>query len=210
MNFTHVLVGAFIVIGLASGGWLALLVKSASAAPTETAPQLLRTALSNALLAKSVHAIGLDTQSDGSAIASSTDAGRTVGIQQITYEKSHNAGHLTDVVNGKVAYFRGDSFSLSNFFGFTALIAAHIAGQWVSVASSNKAYPLVAADLTLSSTIDNLQVPGVFSTSTSTLSFAQSRVVHGERQLAIVGRSTSSGSTTMITLYVRGTNLSCP
>lgn len=133
-------------------------------------------------------------QSDGSVVSFVTDIGLTEGIQRITYQKSGVVGHLTIEVVGGRAYFNGDSFSLVNFFGFTALSAAHIAGVWVSASPTDKAFPLIAADITLASAIHDIQVPGLVSTSAKSMTLTGLTHLDGAQVLGVRGQSATSSA----------------
>jgi hypothetical protein len=124
------------------------------------------------------------------------DAGVAQGIQQITYRKGTKTGHVTVVVSANTAYVRGDAFTLGNYMGFKSSAAAKYAGDWISIPHTASGFSTVSAGVTLSSTIDELKPPGRLSTVPET-------TIDGQRVLGVRGTKSSSGHTTVETLYAK-------
>ena len=85
-------------------------------------------------------------------------AGR--GIQRIAFTKSGRTGHVTVEVVNKTAYIRGDAFTLHNYMEFTTSQASRYAGHWIALLHTSRAYATVAAAVTFSSFLAELQPKG--------------------------------------------------
>jgi hypothetical protein len=207
-TFGALIIGALlcsVVGGVSTAGALETSVVNSS-----RAAQLLNEALAAAGHQRSVHESSKSVQSDGSVVSFSSDLALAKGVQKITYKKSGITGHLTDVVlNGK-AYFRGDSFSLVNFFGFVALTAGHIAGHWVSIERTSSAYAVVATDVTLPSAVKDIELPGVLAPALTTLKLSGPMKMDKISVFAITGKATVNGSVEQATLYVRAKGTPLP
>ena len=91
---------------------------------------LLREVLAAVSKEHSVHVVSTDTgkgvTASGETVATVdivTDAGSTEGSQQVLYKQGGTSGHEVVAEIGGVGYFRGDSFTLRNFNGFSAVAA---------------------------------------------------------------------------------------
>lgn len=111
---------------------------------------------------------------------------------------------MTVVVAGGNAYLRADAYSLVNYLGFKVAGAARYANTWLLIPRTDRDYPTVASDVTLSSIIDdelNLPAP---------LSSVPTTTVDGERALGVSARAQVSGHTVTDTVYARATGLPLP
>jgi hypothetical protein len=145
-------------------------------------------------------------QNEGAGrIVQVTDAGRTQGVQQITYTNSGQTGHVTVLVTGGNAYVVGDAFTLANYMGFNADAAAAYAGQWIEIPSTDPDFKAVASDVTLSSAIGDLSVPQPVEQSPST-------VIAGRIVTGVTGtQPAAAGSTAMmVSFFARETGTPLP
>jgi hypothetical protein len=122
----------------------------AATALAAQSPKSLRASIFDAARAeRSVHYV---TQTSGSgSVTIVADAGRTRGIQRITYAKGGQSGHVTVIVANGTAYVRGDEFTLHGFLGFPQAQAARYANVWIRVPHQSHLYAAVAAAVTLPS-----------------------------------------------------------
>lgn len=79
------------------------------------------------------------------------------GIQRIVFTRSGTTGHVTVIVVNRVAYVRGDAFTLHNYMRFTKAQSAGYAGRWISIPPSLNSS--VAAAVTFPSFLEELQTP---------------------------------------------------
>ena len=128
-----------------------------------------------------------------------TDAAAGRGIQQITYRKRGKTGHVTVIVADDTAYLRGDAFTLANYLGFAVGPAANYAGKWVRFPHSDTGYDLVAAGVTMSLTIDELDLSG-------TLSRVRDTTIDGQRVFGVRGTTAA----VVDTVYARATGSHLP
>lgn len=124
------------------------------------------------------------------------DAGTTKGIQRITFRKGAQTGHVTVIVSASTAYVRGDAFTLVNFMGFKAGAAVKYENVWVLIPRTATHYASVAAGVTLSSAIDELElVPNARVAATR---------IGGQQVVGVTGTTMApTGQTATGTLYAR-------
>lgn len=164
---------------------------SASGSPTK----LLASILAAARAERSVHYAS--AASSGAVNVSFVgDAGVSQGIQRITYRKGTLTGQVTVVVSGTTAYARGDAFSLVNYMGFSPTAATKYAGVWILIPHTARGYAAVSSGVTLSSAIDELKVAGQLTRLPNT-------TIDAQRVLGVRGKKSSSGHTTLDTLYAQ-------
>ena len=122
----------------------------AAAALAAQSPKSLRASIFDAARAeRSVHYV---TQTSGNGnVTIVADAGRTSGIQRITYAKGGQSGHVTVIVANGTAFVRGDEFTLHGFLGFSQAQAARYANDWILVPRQSHLYAAVATAVTLRS-----------------------------------------------------------
>ena len=148
----------------------------------------------------SVHYVSTSSAS-GHAIRMVSDVGRGRGIQRITFTSNGHSGPATVLVAGRMAYVRGNAFTLQGFFGFTQAQAARYAGKWISVPSSNPAYSDLTADATFASFLADL-LPKKHLTLAGTM-------IAGRKAVGVRGTVRQGGLTLVETVYApaRGTRL---
>jgi len=84
------------------------------------------------------------------------DVARTRGSQRIIFTLQGKTGRVTVLVVHRTVYFRGTSFALHGFLGFSAAQAARFHGRWISVPPSNRKYKDLAASVTLPSFLHDI------------------------------------------------------
>lgn len=142
-------------------GVLALVVAAAvvaavAALAASQSPKQLRAAMLAAAGSKhSVHYVSSGT-SAGHTIRMVADVGRGRGIQRITFTSNGKSGPATVLVVRRLAYIRGNDFTMRSFFGFTPAQTARYAGKWISIPATSSAYSGLAADATFASFLSDL------------------------------------------------------
>jgi hypothetical protein len=176
---------------------------AAAALTASPTPQAFRTAVHAAANAqRSVHYASVTNTAQG-GLSIIGDAGRTQGIQRITFRKSARAGHVTVIVSARRAYIRGDAFTLTNFMGFKPRAAAKYANTWIVIAPGSGAYTAVAAAVTLASNVSEIGPHG-------TLSPVRTTTLSGLRVHAVRGTGTVQGKRIVDVLYARATGAPLP
>ena len=183
-----------------AGGILALLAASAPPAAAEAHPGALARTLASALAASraqtSVFWQGTTT-ADGATIVETTNAGVSQGTQTVTIDVgTRDAGTLSIELFGDTVYMRGNTANSLLFQGFTASAAAAEANHWISIPSSQAFFQVVAAGLTVKSTVQELNLTGQ-------LKPAQRTKVLGRSVIGIKGTLSLEGVTGPAVLYVR-------
>lgn len=132
---------------------------------TETAlavqsPVALRASILNAARAqRSVHYV--NQQSFGvHGLRMVCDVAAGDGIQRITFTEGARSGRVTVEVVDRVAYVRGDAFTLRNYMLFPSTQASRYANRWIKIPSSSPGYSTVAAGVTLGSLVQLLDPKG--------------------------------------------------
>jgi hypothetical protein len=196
---------------LASAAILNLaLSTNALAATTGNGATLLEASEAATAHEQSVHVVSSQSGPNVSAKAKAnatvrivTDAGRSEGIQRVTFEQGRSSGHETVEVVGGQAYLNGDSFTLENFNGFSAGAATQYAGRWLQISPSESAYASLTSAVTMST------IPAQIALPAPELLKGKSNV-SGLRVQGIRGVvSTHEGTETGI-LYVRSGNSPLP
>ena len=77
------------------------------------------------------------------------DAGRTIGIQRITFSRGAKSGEVTVVVENSTVYIRGAAFVLASFMGFPAAISKRYAERWISVPHTSSGFSTFAGGVLL-------------------------------------------------------------
>jgi hypothetical protein len=129
----------------------------ASAAASGSPAARLHAAIAQGERQRSVHYVSRSSTATTS-VSMVGDAGRTSGIQRITYTKNGKSGHVTVLVVADTAYIRGDAFTLENYLGFSAAEAAQAAGKWLVLSHTEQGFAGVAAGVRLSSTLAELEL----------------------------------------------------
>ena len=176
------------------GGALAVALVSAPAALAQSPSAEMEASLAAGNAQQSVHYVSRATGANFS-VTMVGDAGRTSGIQRITYTKGGKSGHVTVLVVSDTAYIRGDAFALRNYMGFSASAATQADGKWIMLAKTEQSYATVAAGVRLGSTMSELRLKAPLSALGS--SHAQGQSVVGIRNKFLVSGHQFTG-----TLYV--------
>jgi hypothetical protein len=138
-----------------------MLVVAAAALATGVAlaarsPQQWRAAMLHAASSQhSVHYVSVSTE-PGVKNLQVSDVGPGRGIQRITVTKHGRSGPATVLIVGHIAYIRGNTFTLHDYFPFTKKQAKKYSGTWISIPPSSPAYSAVAADATFASFLSDL------------------------------------------------------
>lgn len=144
--------------------------------------QLQKQILQAADAERSVHYIAVQTKSEPrTRLVIVGDAARNEGIQRIAFSRAGRTGHIVAVVAARIAYFRGDAFTLAHYVGLPKALAARYAGRWISVSPASPAYQTVAAGVSLASTISALKLARPLARCPATL-------IKGRRVISICGR----------------------
>lgn len=144
--------GVLVLVGVAAGA-------AAAASFAAQSPKALRASILAAARAQhSVHYVSISVGPVRTQIVG--DVAADHGIQRITFTRSGKTGHVTVVVAKRTAYIRGDAFTLNNYMELPAAGSAKYAGRWISIAHSNRTFADVAAAVTLSSFVQDLDLGG--------------------------------------------------
>jgi hypothetical protein len=157
-------------------------------------------ALTNAIGSQWVHEVGTVTAPSENAKVVN-DIGTTSGRQVIVV----NGAHAEVIIVHKVAYIKGDSKAVVNYFQLTKTDPAKYANKWLSITSSNTGYANVSQSVTLKSDFDTWKIPG-------TLSEGKKTTVNGKSVIPITGKvtMTASAPAVSVTLYVTASGKTLP
>lgn len=180
-------VSALGLVGIAAG--------AAAAAPAVQPPTHRLTAILSAARAQhSVH--GLETNHAKTKARIVWDVARDRGIQRISFKKGDRFGHVTILVVNKTAYLRGNAFAMHVYMGFDLPEASRYHGRWISIPRGFRSYGTLAASVTLTSFVRQLDLRG------SALVGVTGRL--GSQKVIGVRRTgTVEGLRTVETLYAR-------
>lgn len=163
--------------------------------------QSLNAALAAARTQQSVHYAADST--DGSFRTTlATDAGKTSGIQHITYTRAGTTGKVIVIVSSGTAYLHGDAFTLRYFMGFKAAPSVKYANRWVRIPHGDRDYAALAAAVTLPSTIDELRL-------SDPVTFLTPTTLGGQKVIGIKGK-TISKQPAQSALYIRAQGTPLP
>jgi hypothetical protein len=179
----------------------------AAAAVAPSAATELRNVLTAGDSQESVHWMSTGSY-ESKSLVNSTDAGRSVGIQKITYTSSGSTGHVTVELVGGVLYIRGDAMTLEGYMGLKAARATAIANRWFSMRNNVPDYQAVVAGLTISTTIPELNMSG-------SITYGPDQKVNGEQTAVLRGKTVANvadtGAPSMPqTLYVASSGKPLP
>jgi len=129
-------------------------------------------------------------------VVMSADVAATQGIQRIAYTKNGQTGHVLVAVTGGNAYVLGDAFTLVNYMGYNAAAAAAYSDQWIQIPPTDPDFKAVTANVTLPSSVGELDVP-------TPLVDSPSMEVNGRVVIGVMGTApaTSSSSSMIVSLY---------
>jgi len=138
-------------------------------------------------------------------VVMSADVAATQGIQRITYTSNGQTGHVLVAVTGGNAYVLGDTFTLINYMGYNAAAAASYSEQWIQIPPTDPDFKAVSADVTLPSSIGELDVP-------TPVADSSSMEVNGKLVIGVMGTApaTSSSDVSTVYLYARSTGRPLP
>jgi hypothetical protein len=142
----------------------------------------------------SVHYVSIQ-EAGTTSVSIVADAGKSSGIQRITYRKAGKSGHVTVIVVARTAYVRGDAFTLRQFMGFTAADATKYADRWMLVRHTHPGYDVVAEDVTFASAVSGLTPEGQLENVSGTK-------IGGRPVIGVRGTTTSRGQKVVTTLLV--------
>jgi hypothetical protein len=188
---------AFTLSGILTGLMLSVAVPALGA---EVRPGPLARTLASALAASRAESAVFwkgSTTADGATIVETTNAGKSQGNQTVTITVgTRSAGTISIELFGDTVYMKGDTADSLLFQGFTASAATAEANQWISVPSSQPFYAVVAAGLTVKSTVQELNLTGQ-------LKRVRRTEVLGRSVIDIKGTLSLEGVTGPAVLYVR-------
>jgi hypothetical protein len=181
------------------------MASAATATPSKASPaQLLSMALASADHEGSVHWVSV-AKVGAAKLVITTDAGRSTGYQTNVVSEQGQEATVTERLVGTTAYVRGNALGLEVELNFTATAAADEAGKWLSVSKGGPDYELIAAGLTVSTTMAELEIAG-------TVKSAPSVTINGQRTLGLRGATKPIGGAPSVdeTLYVTATGTVLP
>jgi len=144
------------------------------------------------------------TSADGATVVETTNAGVAQGNQTITISVgTRSAGVISIKLFGDTVYMKGTTADALVFQGFTDAAASAEANQWISIPSAQPFYAVVAAGLTVKSTVQELDLTG-------TLTRARRTEVLGRSVIGIKGTLSLQGATGTGVLYVRSRGAPLP
>ena len=157
-------------------------------------------ALANAIGSHWVHEVGKVTAPAETAKVVN-DIGTSSGRQVIVV----NGAHAEVIIVHKVAYIKGDSKAVINYFQLTKTDPAKYANKWLSITSSSSGYANVSQSVTLKSDFDTWKIPGK-------LTEGKATTVDGKSVIPIKGKVTLSASSpsVSVTLYVSASGKTLP
>jgi hypothetical protein len=129
------------------------------------------------------------------ALTTGTDAGKTKGVQHVTFAIGKQRAHVKIIVAGGVAYVRGDALGLQLNLSLTTAQAKKYAGAWISIPKLDPAYAPTAAGDTMDTVVSQLAPHGRLSLISGKL--------HGIRVIGVRGVSGSGTKKTAEVLITR-------
>lgn len=188
---------------LASGACalVALSAAAAAASAPRTPVQWMDSGIAAGLAQRSVHYEVLESPGTGAVGRTVCDAGRTRGIQRITFSRGGRTGHVVIIVVPGVTFLRGDAFALNSYIGFREAPSAKYAGRWIRILPGDRYYRGVSAAVTLRSELDLSSLVNANGIRHTT--------IKGERVVGVVGGD-SFGILTNATFYFRARGLPLP
>jgi hypothetical protein len=193
---------------LLAGAVVALLAASAGpAGAAEAHPGALARTLANALAASraqtSVFWKGTTT-ADGATIVETTNAGIGHGTQTVAIDVgTRDDGKLSIELFENTVYMRGTTADSLAFQGFTTAAATAEANQWIAIPSNQPFFQVVAAGLTVKTTVQELELTGH-------LKPARRTKVRGRSVIGIKGTLSLEGVSGPAVLYVRSQGTPLP
>ena len=178
---TAVIAAAGVLIaGVAVGGLVGALTRGKTPAATSppatgagapsaavaAARQVYQQAIAAAGASKGFHYVATSKGSAGDQTITG-DAGQATGTQNITVASSFGQEQFTLLLVNNAVYFQGNSPALQDQLGVPAAKAATLQGTWISVASGDGPYAVVAPGITVG---DQAQEMAFVPTSSSSVS----------------------------------------
>lgn len=161
-----------LVAGVAVGVPIGLLTRAGNSAPSATSPTPQSTTVTQAkalyqqaLAATSgsagFHYVSVSTGGSGTQSIVG-DAGQHAGGQVITLDSTYGSEHFTLTLVSGTVYFQGNGPALEDQLGVPVTSAPNDLGKWISVASGDGPYSVVAPGITVG---DQAQEMGLVPTS---------------------------------------------
>jgi hypothetical protein len=175
-----------LIVGAAVGVAIGLLTRGGASTPSSTASLSPSAASSAAAQARAVYRQALTAANASTGfhyVAVTTggtnqkfvgDAGQAGGTQVITMDSTYGSEQFTLVLVGGSVYFQGNGAALRDQLGVPAANTAGLAGKWISVASGDGPYGVIAPGITVT---DQVQETLLAPTSTQTTSGGGIRVL---------------------------------
>jgi hypothetical protein len=150
-----------LLIGGAVGVAIGLLTRGSATTPSSTASlppsgagaaaaqatTAFRQALTAASASTGFHYVAVTTGGTNQKFVG--DAGQAGGTQVITMDSSYGSEQFTLVLTGGTVYFQGNAPALRDQLGVPAANTAGLAGKWISVASGDGPYGIIAPGITV-------------------------------------------------------------
>ncbi|HSP65696.1 MAG TPA: hypothetical protein VLO10_05855 [Candidatus Deferrimicrobium sp.] len=151
----------------------ATLPPSAAGAAAAQARAVYRQALAAANASTGFHYVAVTTGA-GAGQKFVGDAGQAGGSQVITMDSTYGQEQFTLVLVSASVYFQGNVPALRDQLGVPATNAAGLVGKWISVASGDGPYPIIAPGITVA---DQVQETGLVPTSMQTIAGGAVRIL---------------------------------
>lgn len=178
---------------------------TSTTSPALGAAQLLSSALGAASKQRAVKWTE-NLSMDGVTISLQASSGKADGLRSETISDGAQSGQVSTILDGGVAYVRGNYLGLRALMDFTDAAATGEAGRWIYAQRAKPAEALVyysmASGLTVSSLVAQLPMLG-------TLTEAPLSVVHGQHVYGVKGDKALDAAVPEV-LYVRATGSHLP
>jgi len=186
-----------LVVGVATAAVSLLIAPLSTVAASKTAGQWLASSRASANSEPSFHYVATTTYPTQS-VTITGDVSASEGQQTIVNHENGEVGHVTVSLVGGSVYFEGDEAGLAGFMGLPASLASKYVGQWISLTKSDKGFSTIAAGLTTSSALSQIQM-------SKSLSLHGASSMLGHRVVAIGGiqSATQPGSTQKALVSIR-------
>jgi len=154
------------------------------------------------------HSLAAATKAGSARISVEFFSGSTTGrvLQDSSMQSGQQAVAIgkalaTTVLVGGTAFISGNAQGMTSFFGLPSALGSTLAGQWISLQSSDSNYQAVAANVTLASALTNV-------TPTGTLIAGKRKKISGQWVRSITGKG--QGGAGRVTLFVTADARSLP
>lgn len=179
----------------------ALSISAAAASAPRTPVQWMNSGIAAGLAQQSVHYEVTESPGTGAVARTVCDAGRTRGIQRVTFSRGGRTGHVVILVVPGAAFVRGDAFALNGYIGFRETPSARYANTWIRIPTRDRAYARIAAAVTLRSELELAQLVNANS--------IRERRIDGRQLVGVVGED-GFGSLNNATFYFLASGVPLP